>query len=682
MLPTARHLDNAPAVRRRVIRTLATTLLVLTAVPSLASESASSPDHAETRFPPGVVVASSSDTSPSQSAPDPGRLSVLGAIEPSDPRTYLDAVRASISKATGLSLPDLRPQHSRTREDVWRIPGLRGPADEELVEPEPPPPPPPEPAGTRSYPSPGGDLTGDGTSDVLVFEITLPEETLTLRALSGSDGAELWSRSLAWGADAIGYPLGNDLNGDGIDDLLVYSLEITSETQFEDCTGGCRYEYDATYVWHVGLRSGADGARLWSRSYPGHVAYRSRTVGSTYTETIRSSNYNVFAYSSGDHDRDGGNDVVVSGLDVDYDIEERWAYPQHTGSWRFRSATRTEVLRGSDGSLLAEHEAERAPRLAYIHDVGDLVGGPAPDLLFENVLIPDGTYNCLDAIFARACPDPPEPTPVELEVVDGQTLAPAWRTRMEGVTEAFTEPLHADLSGDGRDDILLYTFTDRPMPFGLRLVSGGDGRVMWDRLQQIDIGFWETAMLVGPFGGGPGNDLLLGRILRPHFSEHYLGLRQGKVGLARVEGATGLTIFETVRHLDTVSSGSQFYDILTYAWGGGDTDGDGTGDVYIGALGIGYEPRPNVKEAGSSTLVESGRTGAILHQRRGPSAFTLWPGPDLDGDGRDDGLTWTYPVQKGGEHKVTVHTVSPSVDLWQRAFTYAEPFSIWDIFIL
>ncbi len=60
----------------------------------------------------------------------------------------------------------------------------------------------------------------------------------------------------------LAFPLGTDVDGHGIPDLLRYDLAVHSE--FFTVTEGERsgsFEYEADYTWTVGLVSGADSAR-------------------------------------------------------------------------------------------------------------------------------------------------------------------------------------------------------------------------------------------------------------------------------------------------------------------------------------------------------------------------------------------------------------------------------------
>ena len=133
-----------------------------------------------------------------------------------------------------------------------------------------------EPAGKIVDVVPAGDLDADGSDDVLALTLDLQTEEVLVQARRGSDAGVLWERTA--GADgALLWPLREDVDGDGTDDFVVEGLGIQSEHVVEKCEGEgdeewCEpTEYHATFVWTLGVASGADGALLWSREEPGHL---------------------------------------------------------------------------------------------------------------------------------------------------------------------------------------------------------------------------------------------------------------------------------------------------------------------------------------------------------------------------------------------------------------------------
>ncbi|MGH2692999.1 MAG: hypothetical protein ACRDHM_10940, partial [Actinomycetota bacterium] len=477
------------------------------------------PQLTEMRVPAGAVTASYSGGSIDVSGLRVEDL-IMDHVDPTDVRSHPDAVRAFIRATSGVTLPDLRPQHSADAIG-GTLPGTDAShfdepdPSEETSEPEE--------TGTISHASPGGDLNGDGMEDVLVFELTLPEETIVIRALKGTDGAEIWQRDLD-AADAVGFPVG-DLTGDGIDDLLLWTFEVLEEAEVEECPDAsyCRYQYDASYDWVVGLRSGTDGKRVWATRYAGedHYLYLHEIEGTppaTYTareqESYESPNYSVFPYVSGDHDGDSLDDILLESIDIDflYENEEESTGDvvfQDTGQVSLHGATRAQVTRGRDGTALASRGSEMGPGVALLQPVDDLVGSSAPDLLWEESTVPDSAYSCLTVVAVEDCADDPEEGyALELELVDGNSLEPAWHVSVDGVVDGFSVGLPEDVTGDGVDDVLVFAFVEQEFPFVLRLLSGADGTRAWTRSQRASSDFWEFPVLLEDLTGDGVSDLV------------------------------------------------------------------------------------------------------------------------------------------------------------------------------
>lgn len=584
----------------------------------------------------------------------------------------------------GLRLPDLRPARTASADDRHELPVSRKLRFTRTLDPEPPP----EPAGTFSYPSPGGDLNGDGLADVLVWEMTLPSEHVTLRALRGTDGTQLWSLPLD-AADAFTYPVG-DLTGDGIDDLVVEALEVIEERETEDCPSedDCRYEYEATLAWQVSLRSGADGRSVWTRRYGGRDSYRYRyeernlalLYDYSYEQTIESSNWLILALLSGDHNGDGANDLVVDGEDLDWHVTQEYhrtgAIIDESAEERVRTATRAQVVSGPDGRLLASLETEKANKIGIPWPVGDMVGDKAPDLLWDSAVVPDVSYSCRTIVVTSDCPDSWAGPTFELNVLDGRDLERAWRKPVEDADMAFIRSVDGDVSGDGAEDIWISTrvFDESGGASSqLRMISGADGRLLWKHAPGPE---WEVPLLVAPLGGAPGSDVLTaafgGEAASGEESEATSTIR-----FARVEGTSGETLFETTHRVRTLSGSHNGYLWYTQVGAMGDANGDGTDDVYVSGYAFVWDwdlvtGEPTFSQVGSSTFAESSRTGTLLHEAHGPDIFVLWPAPDLDGDGRSDAYEWHFPLEEGGSYQVRIHGLAPTNYLWDRTFTSDE----------
>ena len=111
-------------------------------------------------------------------------------------------------------------------------------------------------------------------------------------------------------------------------------------------------------------------------------------------------------------------------------------------------------------------------------------------------------------------------------------------------------------------------------------------------------------------------------------------------GSARViSGASGTQLYEF--------EGNSSLDMFGYSVSGGDVDGDGLGDVIIGA----YGDNSNGADSGS-VFVYSGLDGALLHHLKGVAAgdnlgISVSYVPDTDGDGRGEILAGSWASDIG-----------------------------------
>ncbi len=126
-----------------------------------------------------------------------------------------------------------------------------------------------------------GDLDGDGLDDVIVSEFIGDEMTVMMIdriiAKKGNTGAQMWEESVTGMALAIyALPIG-DLDGDGLNDVIVTEI-IYDETTFMPISS-------------VIAKKGNTGAQMWEESVTGTA---------------------IYASPAGDLDGDGLNDVIVS----------------------------------------------------------------------------------------------------------------------------------------------------------------------------------------------------------------------------------------------------------------------------------------------------------------------------------------------------------------------------------
>ncbi|KAB3541840.1 MAG: hypothetical protein C5617_009060, partial [ANME-2 cluster archaeon] len=128
---------------------------------------------------------------------------------------------------------------------------------------------------TFTYGTTTGDLNGDCIDDVLVFSGTYNSTTYaytfeSVSAVNG-DGAELWIQSIIYEAgcleDIPAYPVG-DLDGDNKDDVIVESRSY--DTVADECTVSvyAKGGYDGHQFWNQSVTGdGEYGAYMWASAY-------------------------------------------------------------------------------------------------------------------------------------------------------------------------------------------------------------------------------------------------------------------------------------------------------------------------------------------------------------------------------------------------------------------------------
>jgi len=189
------------------------------------------------------------------------------------------------------------------------------------------------------YVLPAGDLDGDGLHDVIVSEIKVDEVTFTATmcviAKKGSNGVSLWDESVSGTGSHIFALSAGDLDGDGLDDVIVI------ESKYDKTT-------DTTTV-RIIAKNGKTGTHVWEESVSGAGSY-------------------IAALPAGDLDGDGLHDVIAT--------ENK--YDQQTDT----TTTRVIAKTGKEGTHLLEAQSNELIWVAawWGHNC-DLNGDGTNDLL-------------------------------------------------------------------------------------------------------------------------------------------------------------------------------------------------------------------------------------------------------------------------------------------------------------
>lgn len=552
-----------------------------------------------------------------------------------DPRTYAAVARAMTEDAWGVTLPDLRGNTDVASGHDSILYGL-----------------------------PAGDLTGDGLDDAVAIEYRwgdLGFEFIALRANAGTDGAPLWSVPLTGAYDAWPLPTG-DLTGDGRGDILLTRFDLDGFDGGTCALLACAFAADLTYTWTHTLISGT-GATMWSTEYDGRwsdaAGFAFGVTSSTAAGATTATNYAVIPDLTGDHDGDGNADLVVNSYDVTFagavavaSVLVAWAYAFEDVTL---FTTRAEIVSGDDGTARLVRAQERVPGGANLIVASDAVGDATSDLAWasrSNVHSPlacviGSTVTCAQLASST----------LDLEMLDGRTLATAWTTssRSQDSPSANATAAGADLTGDGKTDLLTSDGSALVSSPRIGVVSGADGTVAW----HADV-TGEVAV-VGSVGGAPGDDLLTVQVVYDD------DLTVAEITTARLDGATGAMLGTNLRTIDLDPDG--FTDVWAYL--AGDADGDGVLDLGLDAFTWIFDGGET-----SRSIIESGATGDTLRDQTSPTFVGTYPAGDMDADGDGDLLELGVLYTNDGADVVLSGISIGDGVLWSRVDAFLPCFQL------
>ena len=424
---------------------------------------------------------------------------------------------------------------------------------------------------TFTYGITAGDLNGDGRDDVLVFSGTYNSTTYTytfeyISAINGREGTEIWGQSIVYATGWIGvptYPVG-DLDGDGKEDVIVGSRSYDSDTD--------------EYTVSVYAKRGYDGNLFWSQSVTGDGLYGAFMWADQYC----------------DLDGDGKDDVVVGSWSYDSDTDEETASAY--------------AKRGYDGNLFWSQSVTGEDAFMRPFSYCDLDGDGKDDVIVESGSRRYGSSTNDYAMYAK-------------RGYDGNLF---WSQSVTG--GGMQAYLYCDLDGDGKDDVVVGSrrcdSATSEYTVSVYAKRGYDGDLFWS--QNITCDSWYSAYmrayLYCDLDGDGKDDVVVGSRRYDSATSEYT------VSVYAKRGYNGNLFWSQ-------SVTGEDADMWAYSYC--DLDGDGKDDVIVESRSY----NSATDESAASVYAKRGYDGNLFWSQS-VTGEDVWISAesycDLDGDSKDD----------------------------------------------
>ena len=275
--------------------------------------------------------------------------------------------------------------------------------------------------------------------------------------------------------------------------------------------------------------------------------------------------------------------------------------------------------------------------------LNEIVGNPGERMGFSATLAgdvnADGTNDYILGTRVRAL------------VVSGADHGILHEWVMPGTGFGFDSNAAGDLNGDGFDDVIVgapFAADNGANSGTLYAFSGQDGSVLWTF--SGDAG-WNVGLGLGPVGDVDHDGTPDVVVAAPNGSANHKGIA------FVLSGFDGSVVLELEPKTPSVGNfGFNTFGVF-HTHGAGDTNGDGTPDIFIGDYNSkgGQHNANGTNSVGSGigrAFVFSGADGSILHRIEG-AEFGDGMGPgrgveDVDGDGYDDIFVAAWAYGQGG----------------------------------
>ncbi|MBN1763320.1 MAG: VCBS repeat-containing protein [Methanomicrobia archaeon] len=491
------------------------------------------------------------------------------------------------------------------------------------------------------------DVDGDNNPDVMVFTIKYdPATDLETRSIiikKGTNGTHLWEESVSangTGNCSIWVDWFTDLDGDGLDDVIVYEREYHASTDSETKKLIAKRGYDGTHLWNQTVNGTECGISaewvlnldedelneviVYERKYNESTDVETKKViakeGNNGTHlwehSISASGYencSIRVEWITDLDGDGLEDVIVRAR-------------EYNASEDTESVT-IIATKGNDGTTFWEQTLSGTEVFMELYLLEDLDADDLDDFFVEEWIYNEST----DTITARV---------IAKKGTNGTHL---WEQSVNasGYDNCDKEVAGiADLDGDGLEDVIVYewVYNETADAETVKLIAkmGKNGTHLWEQSVNAS-GFWNCDMWLdwlADLDGDGLEDVIVYEWVYNETVDTETGNLIAKVGI------NGTHLWEQSVNASGYEHCDKWVDLLL------DLDGDGLDDAIV--IEGGYNETTDTETM--AILAKRGYDGTHLWEEQSIQGtwceievdmeLTL----DLDGDGLNDVLVreWTY----------------------------------------